>query len=116
MRQLWVLVPKPFSRPASVIEPKSGIVGERVHDDRLRVYYEGNLHNAVNLHTLEDKLKCAAGRLIKNYPTVAFGVWSKDEFEFVGTFDVDESWQTRLEVVDQPTLDRWLAGLVEVVR
>jgi hypothetical protein len=52
------------------IAPDSGIVGQ-YQDDYMAVYYEGNLHGACNLNTLEEKERCAANRLKHRYPTVA---------------------------------------------
>jgi hypothetical protein len=54
------------------IAPGSAVVAMLADDfDHLVIYYEGNLYGAENLRTWEQRLECAAGRLVAKYPTVA---------------------------------------------
>jgi hypothetical protein len=116
---LSVLVPKKDSAPHAVIKPKSAVVGV-VHSAQnencvmLDVYYEGNLYGAVNLVEYDDRLQCAAGRLLTRYPTVARGFWLVDMFDIVGrvsyTYDSAHKLWRRGDLVisDRKALDAWL--------
>lgn len=82
-----ILKPKPGSYAAQQIAPDSGIVGIQELDaasPSYLVYFEGNLYNAQNLTTLEQRIKCAADRMVKNYPTIARGLYPQEEFEVIG--------------------------------
>lgn len=50
-------------------------------DETVKVYYEGNVYGAVNLHDYTQRLYCAAGRALTSAPTTAFIVLSRDEYE-----------------------------------
>jgi len=76
------------------IAPGSGIVGipyEGGESGDLLLYFEGNLHNAINQQRLEDRIVNAAGRLFTRYPTVAMRMVTKQEADRglvqVGTID-----------------------------
>lgn len=115
----------PASEDALGIRPGSGIVGSPVEvppalqpvivlaDEpaRLRVDYEGNLHNAVNIVTWEDRLKHAAGRHVWNdgrgYPTVARMWVEADKLHAVGSYDTN-TWRV-VEITDQAAVDAWVA-------
>lgn len=58
----------------------SGIVAGPIDGGEMKVYFEGNAYNACNLNTLEEKIICAAGRLMTNYPTTAFVVVNAADF------------------------------------
>lgn len=65
-----IYVPREGTRLHRQIAPRSGIVG--VQDESgLTIYFEGNLNGAENLDYYAERVKCAAGRLFMNYPTVA---------------------------------------------
>lgn len=74
----------------AMIAPRSGIVMRPApHDAPYSVlYYEGNLHGAVNLNKWQERVMCAAGRLFTNYPTIAKSMLPaeqvKREFEDIG--------------------------------
>lgn len=73
------------------IAPGSGIVGTPLGKDGVMLYFEGNVYNATNLRTVEERIVCAAGRLFTRYPTAARHYLSIEEVEreliAVGTID-----------------------------
>lgn len=82
-----ILKPKVGTPAAQCITANSGIVGVPAEDTVEKsylVYFEGNLYNAQNLKTLEERIKCAAGRLAQEYPTIARGIFPMDEFDVIG--------------------------------
>jgi hypothetical protein len=107
---LGVYVPRGPHRETAHIVPGSAIVGtnERYGParDRLRVYWEGNLYGAVNLRTPEDKLRCAAGRLVASYPTIAQGTVPAEALALVGVYHYGSH---QLDVVDPARWRAWLA-------
>lgn len=74
------------------IRPQSGIVAV-CSDERVMIYYEGNLHGAENLRDWSERVICAAGRLFQRYPTVARTcldpAWFEANFTVVGTVTDD---------------------------
>ena len=61
---------------------------ERGHAEGRRLcYFEGNVFGAVNMNTFPDKLTCAAGRAVEQYPTMAKGFFDPDDLVLVGTYD-----------------------------
>ena len=130
MKTLAVLVPKPGTRAAAVIDPQSGIVcdlstpmiaiahaedlpeGHRREVDpaplSVNVYYEGNRYKAENLKAFGDRVRSAAGRL-GHYPTTARGVFLRSDFLVVGTFTHAEDWSSHdLTFTDLDALAAWL--------
>lgn len=94
------------------IAPGSAIVAGPVNEDGLRrVYYEGNLYNAVNLQNFEDKLLVAAGRYESRYPTIAFDMVPDDvfasSFKKVGIYDINAR---NTKISDEASLLGWLAS------
>lgn len=83
---LRVFVPVAGSRTDSHVTPGSGIVGQP-RDEKIHLHYEGNLYGASNLHEINDRLRCAWGRLKDRYPTVAQVLVEKDDVIEVGMFD-----------------------------
>ena len=82
-----ILKPKPGTAAANQIAENSGVVGIPVIDavePSYLVYYEGNLYNAQNLTELEQRIKCAADRMVRNYPTIARGLYPQAEFDILG--------------------------------
>jgi hypothetical protein len=69
------------------ILPGSGVVGQPQDDGQVLVYYEGNVYNAINLQTFEDRCKHAADRLRTNYPTVAKALLPADQLLDIGECD-----------------------------
>lgn len=76
----WVVVPREGSGPDLQIGRASGIVAQR-QGDQVVVYYEGNLYGYANLKSYTDRVKNAAGRLFKRYPTIAKSVYSLSQFQ-----------------------------------
>lgn len=75
-----IYLPGPHCPLVAFLAPRSGIVGTPCDSDgeRHRIYYEGNLHRAVNLGKWAERVRCAAGRLFTRYPTAAFTLVEKD--------------------------------------
>lgn len=112
-KMLLVLWPKPGTRAAGVIDPGSGVVTDPTFDrlpdlvseddpfagvtaafdgrikPYLLVYYEGNRYDAENLRLYEQRVLCAAGRCVERYPTMARGVFPREDFEVIGTVTYD---------------------------
>ena len=65
-----IYTPVKGGRLASLIAPRSGIVGS-LGPLGLTIYYEGNLNGASNLMTYEERVVSAAGRMFTGYPTSA---------------------------------------------
>src|SRR4051794_30288960 len=107
MKTYVVLVPRPGTRAASVIDSGSGVVAATPHGgltrpadyyEKLRqsdvlAYYEGNRYGVANMQKFEERVLHAAGRLDKHYPTIARGSFSMADFDVVGTFTHSEDWR-----------------------
>jgi len=76
-------------RWSTIIKGGSGIVGYLVNSETIHVYYEGNLYNASNLKTFEERALCAYGRCSMRYPTIAQVAVPMAEFEIVGKLSPD---------------------------
>lgn len=126
-----VLIPLPGSVVRHWIDRGSGVVAlaQDVHDAianrhrveappdaTITVYFEGNRYDAVNLRTFEERLNCAAGRLVTKYPTVATAQYRRSEFEVVGRFWMSADYKTHGFVAyDQPAIDAWTGVPVPLV-
>lgn len=109
---LLVLLPKPGTRAAAVIDPGSGVVTDLAFDQMptlasddpfegatvgldgtvkpyALVYYEGNRYHADNLQAFEHRVLAAAGRCVERYPTVARGLFPREDFEVIGLVTYD---------------------------
>jgi hypothetical protein len=84
------------------IAPGSGIVGLSRDNGGVLLYFEGNLHNAENLRTYEERLACAAGRLFTRYPTVAKILLSREdvERELIAVGTIDRAYKIGFENAD----------------
>jgi hypothetical protein len=74
------------------IRPGSGIVGVELDADETQagnvlIYYEGNIYNADNIKTYEDKCFHAWSRMSERYPTVARMVVPRLDLVQIGSFD-----------------------------
>jgi hypothetical protein len=116
VKRLTVLVPKPGSRAADMIDAGSGVVTDEASWTGLPealVYFEGNRYGAENLRTFDQRVLSAAGRLDQRYPTVAKAMLPIDDFVPVGLFTYTADWTTSALALD-PEMDpeilaRWLA-------
>jgi hypothetical protein len=84
MPSLTILIPKPGTEAARVIDAGSGIVAQHADGDEVEVYYEGNRLGASNLRKFGDRVLSAAGRLVQSYPTIARGTFPVADFIPVG--------------------------------
>jgi len=86
-----VYILHPDSQIALIVKKGSGIVGqpESVDQQRFIGFYEGNVYQAENIKTYEDKLYHAADRMIHNYPTKAKIAVTHNEVTRVGYFDYE---------------------------
>lgn len=114
---LVVLVPKPGTPPARVIDAGSGIVADDSNEqrrpitwDEIEVYFEGDRYRLPK-GPFVDRVVRAAGRLAERYPTIARGVFRRDDFVVIGTLVYASDWRTHtLDITDDVTLARWLEG------
>lgn len=103
---VYVPTKEPYAR---LIAAGAAVVGKPLENDRVIVYYEGNLSGASNLNTFEEKLDCVAGRMVSRYPTAAMSMMPKDALAKVGTFDV----LTKTFVIeDAAALEGWAQDAV----
>lgn len=84
----------------------SGIVGLPIEDGVVKIYYEGNIYSAVNLHSFKERVQVAAYRMRDRCPTTAFNVVSSDWLLQVGVYDTESQ---ALIIKDQAAIDQWAA-------
>lgn len=100
-----VYVARPESSPGRHIRKGSAIVGEPVSPLHVNVHFEGNIYNSQNLRKFSERLACAAGRRMKEYPTIACGTYNRNDLVEVGSYEVT----TKNLMLDQPELlVQWL--------
>lgn len=92
-----IFVPKPHALLAEVVTPGSGIVGVVKPHGGAVVYYEGNVHRAENLSRYEDRIKCAAGRLFQQYPTIATSFVSDPEEDLIAVGRISARYEIRFD-------------------
>jgi hypothetical protein len=101
-----VYVPVPGSALATVVAPRSGMVGEpHSRGEKVLVYYEGNLYGAYNVVTFADRVMIAAGRASQRYPTQAFAAAEPEELCMVGAYD---PLRGEVRLSDPEALAQWL--------
>jgi hypothetical protein len=84
-KTLAVVIPRdPERGPLRGVRRGSGMVGHK-SGDLIEVYFEGNLYGAVNLTRFEDRVLCAADRLVARYPTTAKRLVALTDLEVIGT-------------------------------
>lgn len=73
------------------IKKGSAIVSKQKHyaQGLVEIWYEGNLYNACNLESFEDKCTVAAFRCRDKASTVAKSVVPANKLECIGTFDLN---------------------------
>jgi hypothetical protein len=105
----YVLVPKPGTHAWLHIDAGSGVVTANWQEvGPLTVYFEGNRFGSDNLTTLAERIKCAAGRLHRRYPTIARGVFPASEFAPVGTLVFASDWSTAVvTITDEELVTQW---------
>lgn len=108
-----VLIPKPGTFAASVIDRGSGVVTAADPEvvEVLDVYYEGNRYNVDALRAFDERVRMAAARLTEAYPTVARGRFPAGEFLVVGQLVAlpGARWSA-LMISDAAALQTWLGG------
>jgi len=106
-----VLIPNPeHSLIGCDIAIGSAIVAGEYQDDARRVYYEGNIYGACNMHEFEDRLLVASYRLKDKAPTTSFTVdFGPDSNQFIQVGQYDLTTKV-LSVSDQESLDKWVSG------
>jgi len=90
--QLDVLTPNSnINKTLTNIAAGSGIVAGPFIEGVRRVYFEGNVYGACNLHDFDQRLLIAGFRLRDAAPTIAFTIEFEHDrlFDKVGTFDMD---------------------------
>jgi hypothetical protein len=104
---LQIFVP---TEPGSILKG-AAIVGRFLNaDEPITVHFEGNAFGADNLQTFEDRLQCAASRLVTRYPTTAKRVFLPDELICVGIASTLESSDTWIvdNILEPELLQAWL--------
>lgn len=96
MSKLSICLPVPSSPLSTQLCPGSAIVtpaqltedGQWAGEDCL-IWFEGNIHGAVNLVTFPQKVANAADRLLTQYPTSGIRMVSTEELTAVGQYDAE---------------------------
>lgn len=70
------------------------------------IWFEGNLNGAENLNTYFEKILCAAGRLVTNYPTIARGAVRRSAVQLLAEYDLRRNFVTK--VIDEAGWRRML--------
>lgn len=116
---LDIYVPRPGASALAHVKKGSGIVGYAdvgyTRPGRTRVYYEGNLYDAVNLRTWKERVQTAADRCRANYPTIAQAWVQPSDLVHIGGIDAAGHIDLKdLEDYDNPldiiAVDEWLKG------
>lgn len=106
-----ILVPNPkFHYQNDYIAKGSAIVAGEFEDGCRRVYYEGNVFGAVNMHEFDERLLVASYRLRDKAPTTSFLVEPEtdvDLFVKVGEFDLSTK---SLIITNKNKLDEWVSS------
>jgi hypothetical protein len=110
MMQLTIYVPTPEGSAASLIWPKSAIVGYH-EQDLVTCYYEGG--TMANVMDFSSRLKTAASRLVARYPTVATATVREYDLVAVGSYDGTRSVVTA--IFDPARLHIWCGESPEAV-
>lgn len=110
-----IYVPRKGSSAAQSVLPGSALVGDpsRMRDGAVLCYFEGNKNLADNIKTFADKLIHAAGRLARDYPTVAKGAFRAEELIEVGRYDAVRCCV--VEVSDGKALSGWAGDTLETI-
>ena len=101
------------------IRPASGVVGYRVGDEHVSIYFEGFVHSAFQYEGLppierwEGAIKIAADRMATDYPTVASMMVKEEALEAIGTYSPRSG---EIVVTDEAALRRWVGIASEASR
>lgn len=112
-REIVLYLPTGGDPATADIVRGSAIVGRpRFRSAEVTVYFEGAIHDQVNVRTLADRASLAAGRMIERYRTVAGREVPCDALTAVGTFDLRGS---RI-ILTGPHAERAVAEWLGMVR
>lgn len=83
-------------------------------DGMLRVAFEGNAgDSACNLMSFHERMVCAAGRLVTNYGSIAYGLMHPDHVQIAAKLDLD---RMILEEIYEPRLlSHWAGEPIEEI-
>lgn len=91
------------------IKAGSAIVALQNQDvENPKVYFEGNVYGSEDLENFESKLLHAAGRAVKNYPTIAKAFIPISELNCVGEYDFENKSFIR-STSNVEALNAWLS-------
>lgn len=87
-----VFVPLKGTYLSDLVAAGSAIIKARsIGDNRVLVYYEGNVYGAENINRFEDKCMVAAGRAKDRYPTTAMTATALSELIDIGIYDLESN-------------------------
>jgi len=114
VRTAAVLIPKPGTAAGQMIDSGSGIVADLQQvriAGRIEVFFEGGRYGADNVQTFEDRVTQAAGRLARQYPTVARGYFDPRDFVTVGAVTWTADWrQHAVQITSPATVAAWIGA------
>ena len=112
-RTYHVIIPKPGTPLEFTVREGSGMIASDspLQEGRAKVDYEGNLYDAINLRDPLDRIRCAAGRQVQGYPTIARSSAKWEELVIVGTLD-PETYEIKIDPQpgDLEVMQRWFKG------
>jgi hypothetical protein len=71
----------------------------------LRFTFEGNAGGAVNLHKFHERCACAAGRLSRAVPSIAYGEAMVNDLTAVARYDMQRF--TFIDIIDDDLIEAW---------
>lgn len=90
--EFTIYIPKPNTYLHRMLKKGSAVIKSKmVGEGMVKVYYEGNIYNAVNIRTYEDRCMLAAGRARDNYPTTSFMAVPEYDLIEAGTYNINDN-------------------------
>ena len=105
---LPVYVPRQGHPEVGHIDAGSAVVGLRLDDGRVAIYYEGNRYGSASMQRFGDRVAQAAARLRFDYPTVAKARVPSESLVEVGRYDGVEGRVELLGDDAERELSAWL--------
>jgi hypothetical protein len=107
-KRLNLYMPHPESRLCTELAKGSAIVGLPLDSGVVRIYYEGNVIQAVNLDRYRQRAAQAASRMLHNYP-VGYPTKAREDVDPREVVEIGciEAVSGRLEVTARPDELSW---------
>ena len=103
--ELPLLVPKATLQAAHHLKKGSAVVAVKRPSGLVIAYFEGNIYNASNITTFDEKALLAYGRMVQNYPTTAKMAIEIEDYEVVGSIRAG-----KCSIQATPAYEAWVAA------